>query len=118
MPQESGNVNPYLEPIVGILFAGGAPQEVIVDTAFDGALVLPRSVAELLGFVVVGSEEVKLAAGKAEMQAALAKVRWLGEERDAEVLISEDSDSLLGTELLKGTCLTIDYVALTVSIDC
>jgi len=118
MPQESGDVNPSLEPIVGMLFTSGERQEFIVDTAFDGALVLPRPVAESLGLVVIGSEEVKLAAGKAEMQAALAKVRWLGEERYAEVLISEDDYSLLGTELLRRTRLTIDYVALTVSIDC
>jgi hypothetical protein len=46
---------------------------------------------------------------------SLVTVRWLGEERDAEVLISEGNDSLIGTELLRATQLTIDYAACTVS---
>ena len=115
MPHESGWVNSSLEAIVRLRFSNGVEHDFIIDTGFDGALVLPRHIVESLGLTIVGSEEVKLAQGKTDMESALAKVIWLGKERDAEVLITED-ESLIGTELLRGTCLTIDYVALITSI--
>jgi len=116
MAHESGWVNPSLEAIVRLRFLDGAEHTFVVDTGFSGALMMPRSIVESFGLIIVGSEEMKLAEGKIEMESALAKVIWLGEERDAQVHITKD-ESLLGTELLRGTCLTIDYVALTVSID-
>lgn len=117
MPHESGWVNSSLEAIVRLRFSNGVEHEFIIDTGFDGALVLPRSIVESLGLTVGDSEEVELAQGKTEMESALAKILWLGEERDAQILITNQEYLLIGTELLRGTCLTIDYVALTTSID-
>ena len=115
MPHESGWVNSSLEAIVRLRFSNGVEQNFIIDTGFDGALMLPRFIVESLGLTISDSEEVKLAKGETEMESALAKIIWLGEERYAQVLVTED-ESLIGTELLRGTCLTIDYVALITSI--
>jgi hypothetical protein len=41
----------------------------------------------------------------------------LSAEYDAEVIVNEGDDSLLGTLLLAGTRLTIDYVARTVLVE-
>lgn len=99
-------------------FAGGVVAECIIDTGFDGALMLPRALITRLGFPVVG-RLIFQAAGGALVGAdvALAEVEWLSEERTFEVILSEGEDSLLGTEMLDGVLLRIDYAARTVVID-
>jgi predicted aspartyl protease len=39
------------------------------------------------------------------------EIEWLGQSRAVEVIISDGDDSLLGTELLDGCRLVVDYVA-------
>lgn len=41
MPHESGEVTDSREARVRVRFAGGALAECVVDTGFDGALMLP-----------------------------------------------------------------------------
>jgi clan AA aspartic protease len=120
MPSVVGNVNEALEARITIRIIGG-PQgaldvECIIDTGFSGALVLPSSIVELLELPIVGHEIINMV-GEAEDSAdiALAQVEWFGEVRREDVIVKEDS--LIGTALLKGTSLAIDYVNLTLSID-
>jgi hypothetical protein len=47
MPQESGSVNALREAIVEIRLVGGGAFDCVVDTGFDGALILPSPVAEI-----------------------------------------------------------------------
>jgi hypothetical protein len=44
------------------------------------------------------------------------EVEWLGETRGIEVIVSGGDDSLLGTQLLDGSRLVIDYVNYTVTV--
>lgn len=46
----------------------------------------------------------------------LADIEWLDEIREIEVIFSPGNDALIGTELLTGTTLNIDYVAQVVEI--
>jgi len=117
MPQESGSVSPSLEARILIRLIDREHVECIVDTGFDGALMLSRDLVDGLDLPILGGEEIKLAGNvRTWADISLATVRWLGEERDAQILVSDGSDSLIGTELLRGTRLTIDYAAATVSI--
>lgn len=116
MHQETGWVNPSLEAIIRLRFLDGAEHTFVIDTGFNGALIMPRSIALSMGLVIVGSAEMGLVNEKIEMEYALSRIKWFGEERDAQVYISED-ESLLGTELLRGTLLAIDYVASTVLLE-
>lgn len=52
MPQESGNVNARREALVEIRFMAGDAVECVVDTGFDGALILPSAVVERLRFPI------------------------------------------------------------------
>lgn len=45
-----------------------------------------------------------------------AEVVWLGERRTIEMLVSEGADALIGTGLLDGAQLFIDYKSLIVTI--
>lgn len=53
MPQESGNVNARREALVEIRFVGGGTLECVVDTGFDGAVIIPAPVAKRLALPVI-----------------------------------------------------------------
>ncbi len=110
MPQESGNVNALREAIVEIRFVGGDAFACVVDTGFDGALILPASVAKRLALPVIARLVFELVGG-ARMIAdvALGEIEWFGERRSVEVIISESNDALIGTEMFEGATLVVDY---------
>src|SRR2546423_1765881 len=120
MPSVTGRVNEALEARVALhltdKLGGELEVECIVDTGFDGALVLPGEIIERLGLAVI-SHEIIFMVGDLQDSAdvALAKVRWLGEVRSVDVILKDDY--LLGTALLDGARLTIDYARHTVIID-
>lgn len=91
--------------------------ECVVDTGFDGALIVPASVAERLALPLVARLVFELV-GRLQMSAdvALGEIEWLGERRNVEVIISEGNDALIGTELFDGAKLKIDYVSGVVTI--
>lgn len=117
MSRETGSVDASREAHLQIQFSNGKSVDCVLDTGFDGALMLPRALADELALVPLGSTECKLAGStRVTLDVALGEIIWLGEQRAAEVIISDDADMLIGTELLNRTELTINYVACTVSI--
>lgn len=110
MPQESGSVNALREAIVEIRFVKGDAIECVVDTGFDGALILPTPFAKRLGLTVVARLVFELVGG-ARMSAdvALAEIEWLGQNRFVEVILSEGDDALIGTEMFEDAKLIVDY---------
>lgn len=79
MPQESGSVNDLREALVEIRFRRGDVFECVIDTGFDGALILPLAVAERLRLPIVARLVFELVGG-ARMSAdvALGEIEWLG----------------------------------------
>jgi len=117
MPQESGSVNALREASVEIRFVRGDVFECVVDTGFDGALIVPASVAERLALPLVARLVFELVGGlQMSADVALGEIEWLGERRNVEVIISEGNDALIGTELFDGAKLVIDYVSGVVTI--
>ena len=114
--RENGKVNIALEACLGLQIVGGGIFEVQVDTGFNGWLTLPQSVVTEIGLPIIGRVESFLA-GQTEPQetdVASAQIKWLGEVRRVDVIVLDDY--LIGTALLEGTQLTIDYAAQTVLI--
>jgi len=115
MAEETGRVTAAREAILRLRLAAGEAVECLVDTGFSGALVLPQSLVTRLGIPVAGQEVFEMVGGRQFVAGvALAEVEWLGATRTVRVIVSEDT--LLGTELLDGTNLVIDYLAHTVTI--
>jgi clan AA aspartic protease len=116
MAREEGSVNARREAWLRVKTAGGETLDCLIDTGFDGALVLPRSEASRLNLTVLGRVPI-IGVGRIRSVADIAEleVEWLGETRAVEVIISGGEDSLLGTELLDGSRLVIDYVNYTVT---
>jgi clan AA aspartic protease len=117
MAQESGKVNSLREALVEIRFRDGERFECIVDTGFNGTLMLPRPFVDHLQIPIIGTLPFELVGGARIIgQVALAHIEWLDEEREVEVVVSDSYDGLIGTELLTGTTLNINYISRSVRI--
>ena len=117
MAQEKGSVNKNLQAFLPISLTNGATIDCLLDTGFDGALVLPRLFVEANLMPIVGDETFTAAEGNIFVaDIALADVNWLGENFSIRVLISEIGDTLIGVEMLIDSVLEIDYQNLTVKI--
>ena len=117
MALESGRVNFYREAVIQLRFRQGAVINCVVDTGFDGALMLPRVFVPQIQISVIGELTFEMVGG-ARMSAdvGLTDIDWLGSLRQVEVIISEGEDALIGTELLIATNLNIDYQTSNVAI--
>lgn len=117
MPHESGNVNASLEARISITLLNGAGIKCLVDTGFTGALVLPRDFITQNALAIVGRETFKTVDNhEIDADIALAEIEWLGEQQTQRAIVSETNEAMIGTEMLIGTVLTIDYIAASVTI--
>jgi predicted aspartyl protease len=101
MAREDGSVNARREPWLRVSTPEGETLDCLIDTGFDGALVLPRSEATRLNLTVLGRVPI-IGVGRIRSVVDIAEleVEWLGETKAIEVIISDGDDSLPGTELL------------------
>lgn len=117
MAREDGSINARREAWLRVRTSGGETLDFLIDTGFDGALVLPRAEATRLSLTVLGRVPI-IGVGRMRSVADIAEleVEWLGENRAVEVIISDGEDSLLGTLMLDGSRLVVDYVNYTVTV--
>lgn len=117
MPEESGSVNAFREAMVEIRFVDGKSFECVIDTGFDGALILPAPFVKLLSLPIVARLAFELVGGlRMNADVALGEIEWLGQRRAVEVILSESEDALIGTELFEGATLVIDFADRAVRI--
>ena len=117
MALESGRVNSYREALVLVRLGDGAAIECVVDTGFDGGLMLPRAFVSQIQIPIVGELTFEMVGGaKMSAQIGLTNIKWLGELREVEVIVSKGDDALIGTELLIATTLIIDYSSSSLKI--
>ena len=65
----------------------------------------------------IGKEEVTMVEQNTTfIETALAKVVWLGKEISIQILVSENDECLIGTQMLIDSKLEVDYKNLTVKI--
>ena len=88
-----------------------------MDTAFTGGLVIPRKQIAELGLVKESSAEAILADGNAvELETFRCFFDWFSNSYETQIVASDEEYPLLGTMLLDGHRLEIDYKARTVEI--
>ncbi len=106
---------------ISIRPASDSPAKTIlawIDTAFDGDLVLPTSVIKDLGLESLRDVIAVLADGKqVTLKTYLCYVDWFGELKPLQVIANEGQMPLVGTELLDGHLLQVDYRQDSVSLD-
>jgi predicted aspartyl protease len=89
MALESGRVNSYREGVVIVRFRSGSAIECVVDTGFDGALMLPSAVALQTQIALIGELTFELVGGsRMSADVGLTEIDWLGTWRQVEVIVS------------------------------
>jgi clan AA aspartic protease len=115
--KESGKVNKQREPCIFIDFENGKSVEFLIDTGFNGSLCVPRSLMTKLGLEKISEEEIfGIGLHTEVVDIAIAEIIWFGRKTEIEILINDGDDRLLGSELLDGKILRINYRNKKVSI--
>jgi len=108
--KECGSVNEQLEPYIFVEFENAKSVEFLIDTGFNGSLCLPRFLMPQLGLKKISEEEIfGIGLHTEVLDVAIAKITWFGRQTEIEILINDGDDRLLGSELLEGKTLKIDY---------
>ena len=88
-----------------------------IDTAFNGGLAIPRLQVAQLGLAKQSSAEAVLADGRSvELETFACFVDWFGSTYETQVAASDGGYPLLGTMLLGGHRLDINYAAKTIEL--
>ena len=117
----NGSVDPKRRPILPVWVEGpfGSEQvNALVDTGFNGFVSLPQSVIYRLGMKRYGRIPVLSANGVLTLEVAFeGATRWTGGLRSGLVIESAAGLASIGTELMDGSVIEIDFGrARTVSI--
>lgn len=117
MAQEKGFVTKDLEAILKITLINGSQIECALDTGFNGFLLLPRTFIVTNSLPFVGNELVTMVEqNKTEVEVVAGQVIWLNEKLPVRILVSENDECLIGTQMLADSKLEIDYKNFTVKI--
>jgi clan AA aspartic protease len=104
-----GVFDAYLAPRLQPATARQWPLDVVVDTGFNGELVLPRKLIRRLRWPLKGQVRVELADGSlVRTDVYEGRILWFGQERVVAVYATASKDGLLGTQMLKGCTLFLD----------
>lgn len=88
-----------------------------IDTAFNGGLVVPRKQIAELGLVKESTAEAILADGSlVQLETFACFFDWFGNSYETQIVANDGECPLLGTMLLDGHRLTIDYKEKTVEL--
>ena len=90
----------------------------LIDTGFNGALMLSLPAALQIGLRLTNILPVELADGSIKKEFVFeAKVVLDGETLPIEVLLTSSDESLLGTALLRDRSLTMDFSRQIITLD-
>jgi clan AA aspartic protease len=116
-----GYFDKFLHPRVRLIVKGlrkSLRNDPVVDTGFEGDLCLPVKVAIQVGLELSGESMVELADGTKKQELSfLGSVFWQGQERLVKIFLTNSEDALLGSGLMQGRKLAIDYANHTVTIE-
>ena len=88
-----------------------------IDTAFNGGLTIPRKQVAELGLSKESSAEAILADGRTvELETFVCFLDWFGNTFETQIVASDGEYPLLGTQLLDGHRLDVNYRAKTVEL--
>lgn len=116
--QIDGYFNVRDEPVIG-LDVGPSLIEVLVDTGFNGSLIIPTPLAKVLDLKLESRfEEFYSVTGEVFLASSCSmEIGWLGQRSWVSVATCpEVNEAILGNQILKNCRLTIDYGRRTVTI--
>ena len=109
-----GKIENGLHPKIRIEVSGKSVSQkflALLDTGFDLEVALHRAEALKLGLKPRGFVWIDYADGERRRELACpARVLWHGKWKDIEVILSNDEEPAIGTQLLQGSVATLDFV--------
>jgi clan AA aspartic protease len=116
----SGHVNERREAVVEVWVKGArqrARTTCVIDTGYTGTLVVSEGAASDLGMRYAGSVRVTLADGSMVVLPRYeAEIEWVGGVRSILASAIPLGSALVGTKLLDGHRLAIDYAGGSVEV--
>jgi clan AA aspartic protease len=104
-----GWVDDQLSPRIKISITRGKELDIVVDSGFNGEIMLPKRHLKKLGFEYRGWTLVELADGSKVPSAFYeGSVLWFGQKRKVRVHPTKSEDALLGTQMLIGYVFELD----------
>lgn len=99
------NLSPHIE----VSTPQGESLDLIVDSGFNGELILPEPWVRKLGFKRRGSIEIELANGSGvRMTTYRGTILWFGQRKTVTVQMTKSNEGLLGTEMFRGGTVELD----------
>jgi clan AA aspartic protease len=93
----------HLSPHLAIASATGEELDLVVDSGFNGELVLPKPLISRLGLPDDGTMFSQLADGSiVETEVHIGEIVWFGQTREVRIQATDSDEGLLGTELFQG----------------
>src|SRR6266851_5481108 len=84
--------------------------DAIIDTGFDGEVCVPLDLGVTLGLELIAVTLVELADGSKKRDLLFAgKAKFLKKKQDVEISITNGEEALIGTALLAGCRLSVDF---------
>jgi len=106
-------VNRHGEPIVAIqlvLRTKPSTFPAVIDTGFNGYLSVPKQLLRRSRWQAIGTEKFEIATGAiAEQEIFLGEIVFDGQRGPAYVVATQAQDILIGTKLLTGKFLSINF---------
>jgi clan AA aspartic protease len=91
--------------------------EALVDSGFDGQVALHYDAADRFHLEPIKLTEVTYANGqKMKEIVCLGTIIWHNETRRVQIVLSDDEEPAIGTRLLKGSIMTMNFVQNTLEI--
>ena len=93
--------------------------EFLIDTGFDGGILLSSLAAEEMALEPVDIRQVELADGTEKtVPVSVAEIDWYGEKKEIDVLIGgTNAEPLIGTGLIQDSKLLVDFPKRVVQLE-
>src|SRR6266704_3967830 len=109
-----GFVNARREPVIRIALLSSRNRSqsfpAVIDTGFNGTLSLPETLMRRLGWRWIGHESYEIATGDVVREKVfVGRIRWMRQIQEVDIVASHAKDILIGTRLLEGRRLMLDF---------
>ena len=115
-----GIVNHNFEPVIriGLILAGKIKQfDAIIDTGFNGFISIPHKIIEQTSWQFIGYEAYELASGETiKDKVFLGDIVFSKTIKYTYILSNKTNDILIGTKLLAGKILSINFKTMKLQI--
>ena len=120
MKELTGYVNGLGQPRVRVTIIGDREKievDAIIDTGFDGDICIPVQLAVRLGLELRSVTWVELANGEKKRELVFTGSTIFGNaKRDVDIILTESKEVLIGTNMLSGHILEINFTDKSVKI--